>query len=92
MTKEELINIVAGNTATSSEDVAKILDSCTFEIKKHLSKGEKVALSGFGTFVLSKRKAKIFKNPKTGEMQNLPERTFPHFRSGEVFKKNFMLD
>ena len=87
MTKEELINKVAEKSNTSIKEVDKIIYAFTEEIKNQLAHGEKITISGFGAFVLSKRGPKTFTNPKTGQKIDLPERNLPHFKAGSVFKK-----
>ena len=54
MTKEELIKAVAEKSGLSTTDVQSVINAFTEQIKKQLSKGEKVDISGFGTFILSK--------------------------------------
>lgn len=87
MTKEELIAKVAEKSNISVEDTDKIINAFTEEIKNQLTRGEKVTIAGFGAFVLSKRGAKTFVNPKTGAKMDLPERNLAHFKAGSIFKK-----
>lgn len=88
MTKDELIAKVAEKSNITVDEADKVINAFTEQIKEQLSRGEKVTITGFGAFVLSKRGPKIFTNPKTGKKMELPERTLPHFKAGGDFKKN----
>ena len=88
MTKEELVTQVAGESKITKDEALKIIDAFTAQIKEQLSRGEKVNITGFGSFVISKRGPKIFTNPKTGQKTDLPERALPHFKAGVDFKKS----
>ncbi len=88
MTQEELISQVANKSGITEEEAQKVINAFTDEIKVQLRRGEKVTISGFGTFVLSQHKAKSFVNPKTGQTQEIPDRVFPHFKAGGNFKKS----
>ena len=58
------------------------------EIKRTLRRGERVELRGFGVFSTNKQKARISRNPKTGEKVNTPEKKTIHFKmSKDLFKK-----
>ena len=58
------------------------------EIKRALRRGERVELRGFGVFSTNIQKARISRNPKTGEKVNTPEKKTIHFKmSKDLFKK-----
>ena len=58
------------------------------EIKQSLKRGDRVELRGFGMFSTNIQKARISRNPKTGEKVNTPEKRTIHFKmSKEMFKK-----
>ena len=58
------------------------------EIKKTIKRGERVELRGFGIFSTNIQKARISRNPKTGEKVNTPEKRIIHFKmSKDLFKK-----
>jgi DNA-binding protein HU-beta len=58
-------------------------------IKKALKKGDKIFLSGFGTFSVVKRKARKGRNPKTGEAIKIAARVIPKFKPAKAFKEVF---
>jgi len=86
MEKPELISAVARETGISEEEATKIIEAFVAEIKAGLANGEKVTISGFGTFLLSKRRAKTFINPKTKQTHQIPEKMLPQFRAGTDFR------
>ncbi|OGF47942.1 MAG: hypothetical protein A2231_06095 [Candidatus Firestonebacteria bacterium RIFOXYA2_FULL_40_8] len=52
-----------------------------------LKSGEKVQISGFGTFIIRQRKERVCRNPKTGEKVVVPARSSPAFKPSEILKK-----
>ena len=61
------------------KDLEKFFDIILSEIKYSLKKGERVELRGFGTWSINTQKARISRNPKTGEKVNTPEKKTVHF-------------
>ena len=70
------------------KDLDKFTEIILKEIKRTLRRGERVELRGFGIFSTNKQKARISRNPKTGEKVNTPEKKTIHFKmTRELFKK-----
>ena len=70
------------------KDLEKFTNIILSEIKKTLNRGERVELRGFGIFSTNIQKARISRNPKTGEKINTPEKKTIHFKmSKDLFKK-----
>ena len=70
------------------KDLEKFTDIILNEIKRALKRGDRVDLRGFGVFSTNRQKARISRNPKTGEKVNTPEKKTIHFKmSKELFKK-----
>jgi len=70
------------------KDLEKVFKIILDEIKKTLKRGERVELRTFGVFYTNTQKARISRNPKTGEKVNTPEKKTIHFKmSRELFKK-----
>jgi len=86
MTKECLIETVAKKTGCSKSAAADYLNTILDEIGNALKKGEKVTLTGFGTFSVSRRKARTGRNPATGATIKIPAKTVPKFKAGKVLK------
>ena len=70
------------------KDLEKFSNIILKEIKETLKRGERVELRGFGVFSSKTQKARISRNPKTGEKVNTPAKETIHFKmSKEMFKK-----
>ena len=70
------------------KDLEKFIDIVLNEMKQSLKRGDRVELRGFGVFSTNIQKARISRNPKTGEKVNTPEKKTIHFKmSKEMFKK-----
>ena len=70
------------------KDLQKFLDIFFKEVKQALSRGERVELRGFGVWSTHTQKARISRNPKTGEKVNTPKKKTIHFKmSKELFNK-----
>ncbi len=86
MTKADLIEKMAKDAAVSKAAAGKALDSFIDGVKKTLKKGNKVALVGFGSFSISKRKARKGRNPRTGATITIKAAKVPKFTAGKAFK------
>ena len=70
------------------KDLEKFTNIILEEVKKTLRRGERVELRGFGVFSTNTQKARISRNPKTGEKVHTPEKITIHFKmSKDLFKK-----
>ena len=70
------------------KDLEKFLNIILSEIKQSLYKGERVELRGFGVWSIHIQKARISRNPKTGEKIETPQKKTIHFKMGkDLFKK-----
>ena len=86
MNKAELIDAVAARGEHSKREVTDIVDAFIEEIKKSVVRGEKVAISGFGILEAQARKARLGRNPRTGETVKIKATKLPKFRPGAEFK------
>lgn len=87
MTKADIIDSVAGEAELSKRDAAQIVDLILEEIKTALQKGDRVALTPFGSFVVRQRKAREGRNPKTGAKIKIAARKVPAFVAGKGLKE-----
>ena len=88
MNKSDLANDVAKRTKLSKAKAWEVV-SATFEsIKTSLKKGQKVSLVGFGSFSVKNRKARMGRNPKTGETIQIKARKVPAFSAGAELKNS----
>ncbi len=86
MTKADLIDKIASGAGLTKTDAGKALDATLDSIKAALKKGQKVTLVGFGTFSVSKRKARKGRNPRTGAEIKIPATKVPKFTAGKTLK------
>jgi len=92
MTKTQLIKKLAEITGLSQKDVRTVLEALTDAkpgkgiISTSLKHGEKVTISGFGTFYLRVRNARKARNPKTGKQVKVPKRHYPAFKPSKSLK------
>jgi len=86
MKKADLVKEVAKVTETKKQ-AAMAVEIFLGTIKKTLKKRDKIYLSGFGTFSIVKRKARIGRNPKTGEVVKIAAKVTPKFKPARVFKE-----
>jgi DNA-binding protein HU-beta len=86
MTKTELIDKVASGAGLSKADASRAMDAAIDAVKAALKKGQKVTLVGFGTFSVTKRKARKGRNPRTGQVINIPAARTPKFTAGKALK------
>lgn len=87
MNKNELISKVADDTELSKSDAAKAVDSIFDSITGELKSGGDIRLVGFGTFLVTKRKATTGRNPQTGAAIDIPAANVPKFRAGKALKE-----
>jgi DNA-binding protein HU-beta len=87
MTKEELIEKVATGARLSKVDAARAVNATIGSITSALKKGQRVTLVGFGTFKVSKRKARKGRNPRTGEVIAIKAAKVPRFTAGKSLKE-----
>lgn len=82
MNKTDLINAIAGRTGSTKTEIRSLLDEALEEISSRLASGEKVTISGFGTFSLIEKMARTGINPRTKELIVIPPHRMVKFRTG----------
>ena len=87
MNKSELIEALSEETTFSKKDIAKVLSAFTRIIERTLKKGDKVSLTGFGTYWISRRPKRMGINPATKERISLPAVNVPRFKPGKHLKE-----
>jgi len=83
MTKEQIITKIAEDAKTTKVQAKKALESFIDCVGKTLKKGEKVSLVGFGTFLVSKRNARVGRNPRTGAEIQIKARKVARFKASK---------
>ena len=86
MTKAELIDLIAVESDITKVAAEKALNSFTDNVQKCLKKGDKITLTGFGTWQVSRRKARKGLNPQTKKAITIPACKVPKFKAGKALK------
>lgn len=87
MTKSELVAEIANKSKLTKADAENALNAFIDTAKKTLKKEGGLALAGFGSFIVSKRKARKGRNPQTGEVINIKASKVVRFRAGKALKE-----
>ena len=86
MNKTELIAAAAESAGLTKKDTERVINAALDAITASLVKGEKVQLSGFGTFEVKAREARIGRNPHTKEAIEIPATNVPVFKASKALK------
>ncbi|MBI1951453.1 MAG: HU family DNA-binding protein [Acidobacteria bacterium] len=86
MNKAELTARVAKDTRMTKVRAARVIDSLLEHVMKTLKRGERASLVGFGTFTVTRRKARTGRNPQTGAPIQIPARRVVRFTAGKSLK------
>ena len=86
MNKSELIDLLASRTSVSKADAQRVVDGFQEVVTQALSRGEDVALVGFGTFSVGERAERAGRNPRTGQTLVIPAAKVPKFSAGAKLK------
>ncbi|ULR40341.1 HU family DNA-binding protein [Thermus sp. NEB1569] len=87
VTKADLVDQVAAATGLKKKDVKAVVDAFLSKVEEALSGGNKVQLTGFGTFEVRKRKARTGVKPGTKEKIKIPATQYPAFKPGKALKE-----
>lgn len=88
MTKNELTEKVAKRASLTKGAAADAVEAVFSLISDSLNRGEKVVISGFGTFLIRSRVARRGRNPQTGEVIQIPQKKLPGFIAGKTLKRH----
>ncbi len=87
MTKDELVAKMADASAVKKVDVQKALDAMIQTIIETIKAGDKVNITGLGIFKVKDKKARLARNPKTGESIQVPAKKAPKFIPSKNLKE-----
>ncbi len=87
MHKNDLVKKVAEDTGVSSRDAEAVVNSVFATIADTISAGNKVVVTGFGTFERKTRKARKGRHPSTGDVIDIPEKFAASFSPGKLLKE-----
>ena len=83
-----MIDSIASKTDLPKQRAEEVVNGVFEEIIAALKKGDKVNISGFGTFLVSERKARMGRNPKTGETIQISSSRAAKFKAGKTLKES----
>lgn len=86
MTKEELVSKIAREAKVTKVQANKAISAFFNGVTNSLKKGKKVSFVGFGTFSVTKRKARMGRNPQTGAPLRIAAAKVPKFKAGKTLK------
>jgi len=87
MNKSELIAVTAENTGLTKKDTERVLNAALDAITAAMGSHEKVQLSGFGTFEVKFREARMGRNPQTREPSQIPAAWVPSFKPSKALRE-----
>ena len=87
MNKDELVTAVAAKTGMTKKTAEETVNAVFDTIADVIRDGDKVTISGFGTFFLTERAARTGRNPRTGEEVHIAARKVPRFIPGKKLKE-----
>ena len=86
MNKAEFVAAIAEEAGLTKKDADAAVKAFTEVVTEELKKGEKIQLTGFGTFEVSERAARSGRNPRTGETMKMKASKAPKFKAGKALK------
>lgn len=86
MNKSQLVDSIAKKSCLTIKDSAAAVNAFLDSVKDALAKGETVTLIGFGNFLVRDRAARSGRNPRTGEVVQIPAVKVPAFKAGKPLK------
>tara|TARA_Y100001970_G_scaffold177415_1_gene216168 strand:+ start:869 stop:1159 length:291 start_codon:yes stop_codon:yes gene_type:complete len=87
MTKNDIVNKVAGATGLTKVETEAVLEGILSTIVEAMSKGNRVDIRGFGSFLVKKKDSREARNPATNEIIFLKERYVPSFKVSKLLKE-----
>lgn len=88
MNKKDFVAAIAENAGVSKKDAENVMKATFVALEEALVAGEKVSITGFGTFEVRERKARTGKNPRTGTTVKIDACKAPAFKPSHVLKEN----
>ena len=88
MNKSDLVSAIADHSGLSKADAARALEATTRAITGTLAKGDSVAITGFGSFLVRARAARSGRNPQTGATIQIKASNAPAFKAGKLLKES----
>jgi integration host factor subunit alpha len=87
MTKIDLVEQVYGRMGSSKKETIEVVEEVLAIIRERLCEGERVKISGFGTFIVNDKRARRGRNPQTGDPIIIERRRVLSFKPSQVLKE-----
>lgn len=87
MTKADLVELIYERVGYSKKEAGAIVEEVFAIVRESLREGEKVKISGFGSFVVNQKKSRRGRNPQTGEPITIDSRRVLSFKASQVLKQ-----
>jgi len=87
MLKKNVVDKISGELSMQKQDVGLAVDIILQTMADALEEDRRIELRGYGSFSVRKRKSRLTKNPRTGEMMDIPERKTIHFAMSKSLKE-----
>ena len=87
MTKADLVDLIFERVGYSKKEAGTVVEEVFAIIRDSLCEGEKVKISGFGSFVVNQKKSRRGRNPQTGEPITIDSRRVLSFKASQVLKE-----
>ena len=88
MNKSDLVAAIADGSGLTQADAARALSATTSAISGALAGGDKVSITGFGSFLVRSRSARSGRNPQTGATIHIAASKVPAFKAGKLLKES----
>jgi integration host factor subunit alpha len=90
MTKADLVELIYERIGLSKKEAGEIVEEVFAIVRDKLCEGEKVKISGFGTFLVNHKRARRGRNPQTGEPITIDSRTVLSFKPSQLLKERVL--
>ena len=87
MTKADLVDLIYERVGSSKKEACEVVEAVFAIIRDSLRRGQKVKISGFGTFLVNQKHARRGRNPQTGETITIDSRRVLSFKPSQVLKE-----
>ena len=88
MNKTQLVETIVASTGMKKKDVDAVVTAFVASIEQALADGEKVQISGLGSFEVKERAERTGRNPKTKEQITIPAAKYPAFSASKALKES----
>ena len=88
MTKAEIVRLLVNKSGLPRKDAIEAVEVFLASIKESLATGKKVSLVGFGTFLVKSKNSRNGRNPRTGDLIQIPDKKVAIFKPGKAFRES----